>query len=200
MKKQKKQKLKFIWRDLALSNPYKVIEEIFNYATVQYYRDFLRDVLLYSTKSKEYRKEHVGHVIFSLEGIACLLKACFVISKEKKHSLLDVTEEDILNANFYSSRNSKMDLWSDFPRSLSQAEILDPYIAFGKIFECHNPDKWHEIMKDVVNYAGSTCYHDMLEENLLEVYLQLSKLFEAAHLIHVREINHVWNWRRHETS
>lgn len=199
MKKQKIQKIKLTWNSLEFNNPYGVIKEIFEFAHIGFYRKFIRDVLLYTTKNKQYKKHHAGNIMFLLEGIKCLLNACFLISKEKMHSLLEVREEDIMNGNFYSLYKTETGLWADFPRSLTKPEIIDPYKAFAKIFQHNSPNKWYEIIKYLAEDACGS-YSDMLEENPLEVYIQVTKLFEAAHLINVREIAHVTNWRQYKNQ
>lgn len=201
MKKGKTNKMQLTWGSTAFDDPYQVIRAIFGFADTGFYRHFIRDILLYSTRKKRYKKEHASNIIFLLDGIVCLLSACFIISKEKKHSLLEVEEEDIIKPDFYSLRNAATDLWSDFPRSLTKAEMLDPYTVFGKVFQHYTPDKWYHLMKYFTEDACGN-YSDVYEENTLLVYIQLTRLFEAAHLINVREIAHVRNWRSntHEES
>lgn len=195
MKKEgKADKVIFTWGSLTFDHPYQVIEGVFDYSHMHTYRNFIKDVLLYSTHKKKYRKKDAGSILFLLEGIGCLLQACYSISKEKEHSLLEVRDDDMLNSNFYSMRNDDTDIWSDFPRSLSKSEMLDPYKSFQKVFRHNNSEKWYEIIKISVEYACGS-YNEGPEENALEVHVQLSKLFEAAHLIYVRELGHVRSWR-----
>ena len=199
MKKKNAGKTILTWNSMSFKDPYKVIIAIYDAADVETYRDFIRDILLYSTRTKQYRKEHGGNMRFYLDGIICLLNACFIIGKNKKHSLLELRDEDMLNSKFYSLHTLESKRWSDFPRSLTQSETLNPYKVFGKIFKHHNPDKWSDILKYLADDACSS-YSDKPDENLLEVYIQLTKLFEATHLIYVREIEHIGNWREAKTE
>lgn len=199
MKKKKSEKQEFTWGCLTFGDPYIVIKEIFSFAHVDFYRDFIGDILLYSSRKKVYRKKYTGDIMFILDGIFCLLQAGYVISKERKHSILDIRESDILNSSFYTLTSSGIRQWADFPRSLSKDEMLDPYSALGRLFKHYKPDKLYNAIKRLATDACG-CYENELEENTLEIYVSLSKLFEAAHLIWVRELEHIRNWRLDKLS
>lgn len=194
MKKDKSRKAQFNWGIITFDNPYQVIKAIFSFAGIAFYRDFIRDILLYSTSKKQYREKHAGNIIFLLEGIDCLLKACFAIHKVQQHSLLEIRAEDILNSNFYSLPKTGSRTWTDFPVALTEAEMLDPYTAFKKVFRHKGPGQWYETIK-YLNEMACGSYEGTIKENILEAYLQLTRLFEAAHLIYVRELAHVRRWR-----
>lgn len=189
-----KKKKAFVWGYLTFSDPYKVIKQIFSFANIDFYRDFISDILLSSSRKKPYKKGDAGQIMFIMDGIFCLLQAGFAMSKKKKRSLLDIRDADIINSNFYTLGRSETAQWTDFPRSLSKDEVLDPYRAFGKLFRHCGPDKLYNIMKQLMEDACGSYSTDSYE-NTFEIYVHLTKLFEAAHLIYVRELEHVRNWR-----
>jgi hypothetical protein len=194
MKDKKYKKRKFVWGALNFSDPYKVIQAIFNYANIDSYRDFIVDILLYSTVKKHYKKKDPVDIMYIIEGIYCLLQACYVISKMKECCILEVRTSDVLNAKFYSLSSTELGQWVEFPRSLSKDEFLNPYKALKQVFRHYTPDKLYDIVKYLTeNACGSYC--DEFEINTFEIYYLLSKLFEASHLIRVRELDHIENWR-----
>lgn len=192
---RKHQKKVFIWRNEAFTDPYKAIEAIFDFTDVFQYKRLVRDIALYSSKKKRYKKEHAGNLIWKLEAISCMLDACFTINKEKRFCPLDVLDDDIMNEKFYSRHEDKNRIWSDFPRLLSVEEFTNPYKAFKKIFNHMKPEQYYERFKELIGYACGS-YNDHFSGNSMNIYFQLTKLFEAAHLIYIREVAHVRNWRK----
>lgn len=187
MKEQKVHDAKFVWGRLSMNDPYHVIREVFSYADVGFYRGFLKDVLLYSTRKKRYRKEDAGQVLFLLEGVDCMLKACFEISQNPPPGHAEPSEDERYNRNPNAEGETTVSYtWSNFPRALTQAEAQNPYRAFAKVYKHNSPYQWRR----TINYlAADACgrYDDFPEENTLKVYLQLSRLFEAAYLVYTRQ-------------
>ena len=99
-----------------------------------------------------------------------------------------------MNKNFFTLATLESKQFSDFPRALNKAEMRNPYKALSKLFKQHTPEKWLAKFKYLLDDACAK-NADVFYENPLEVYLALSKLFEAAHLIQVREIGHIRKWR-----
>lgn len=191
----KENKITFTVGGTVFKNPYRVIPAIFSFAHIEDQRTFIKDILLYSTSSKRYQKEDFGSILLYLEHFSCLLAACFVISKQRKGSPIEVRTDDMLNSNFYSIRETTTDIWSEFPRSLTQEEFLNPYKALKQVFKSRNPEVWSSLIKDVTDYACGNYGGDFPEINSFEVYQHLCKLLEAAHLINVREIEQPYKWR-----
>ncbi|HEU0228425.1 MAG TPA: hypothetical protein VFQ86_11850 [Arachidicoccus soli] len=52
MKKNKTNEPVFTWGSLVFTDPYEVIQQIFDFSGVGYYRNFIKDILLYSTRKK----------------------------------------------------------------------------------------------------------------------------------------------------
>ncbi len=194
MKRKKAHKNTLQWGNSVFTDPHKVIREIFDFAEVGFYRNFIKDILLYSTRHKKYKKEDMGNLLWLQEGVFCLLGACNAIRKTKKHSLMDIRNEDILNSRFYSNCLAESGIWSDFPRTLSESEVIDPYRTFRRIFKHRNADEWICIFKESLEEACGS-YSSTYDQNTLLVYIQLSSLFEASYLIYIREIVHTNDWR-----
>lgn len=104
--------------------------------------EILSKTFYFIAQEKKYKKENAGNIIWIIDGIYCLLDACFALNKMDKYSLLDVRRKDILNSKFYSNRETERGNWSDFPRLLSEKEFINPYCTFKKTFKHWTPIKW----------------------------------------------------------
>jgi len=80
-----------------------------------------------------------------------------------------------------------------FPRMLSLKEYSDPYVVFKRFFKFLSLAEWKRELNDILEYAlVTTSFWDAgIEANSLSIFIHLTKLVEAVHLIDVREINHI---------
>lgn len=180
----------FIWSHMTFDDPYQVIASIFDHADLAHYRELIRDLSIYSCLNKVYQKENPGNLLWKVEGINCLLQACFVLSKHKKESPVKVTEADLMEQRFYATDASSVTCWNSFPRFLSQSEFRNPYLVFKDFFKLKSIEQWQADIRELIFEAYIVC-DEYSEHNIIQMYIQLSKLFEAAHLIDVREITHI---------
>lgn len=200
MKHQKENKMTFTLDGVTFTDPYSVIAEVFSAADIQSYRRFVTDILLYSSSKKLYQKERFGGIMYYLDRLSCLLEAGFAIRKQVKKCHLDVRNEDLLNRHFYSLSEATENAWAGFPRSLTRADFFDPYKALKKVFKVRNPDTWSFVLKEMADFACGYYWEATPDNNTLEVYLSISKLLEATHLIYVREIAQPDKWRSQNKS
>lgn len=72
-------------------------------------------------------------------------------------------------------------------------EFIDPYLVFKKFFKTKEIGEWKKIMEKIFEFAitDASFFEGGLDLDALSVYFHLTKLFEAAHLIDVREVTHV---------
>lgn len=195
MKNKKSKDQAFTWGNSVFTDPYMVIKEVFGFENLGHYRNFITDILLYSERKKAYKQKNAGSIIWLTDGMNGLLDACYAINKMKKYNPLELWDSDIVNTKFYSNRKEQNDIWEDFPRTLTQEEFIDPYLTFKKIFRRQKPGKLLKAFKELIEYACGS-YRDKPEEDTFSVYFQLTRLFEAAHLIYIREMAQVVGWRR----
>ncbi len=178
-------------------DPFRIIAITFDINHLSSYRHFITDILLYSSLSRAYRKELAGELILTLDEIAAFLKACFDISKQKHQSSLIISEEDVRKRKLVTNKKGGLGYWDDFPKVLSMEEFKNPYLAFRLIFEYTTHEKLHDSFKQMMRYACSNYVSYPNEGNTLLLYQQLMKLFEAAHLINVREICQTEDFLKH---
>lgn len=79
------------------------------------------------------------------------------------------------------------------PSPLTQTEIADPQLVIDDLFDfAHLPDI-RELMWEWLKVTVAGTYHKELSSSersaILSLYEQLTRLVEAAHLIHTTELN-----------
>jgi len=177
------------WCYRVVSDPYQVLAEAFSTAGMPHLRGFIKKALRYSEAKKVYRENSPSDVLLYMRVVRSLIMAAHVL-KEKKNGPIDVSEHDAFNKNYYCSHYQMDNEWGQFPRFLSMKEYCNPYRVFDKLFKYETLDEWLHDWEEIVDCALSPCSGE-LEIEMIAVYTRLCKLVEAAHLINVREVNHI---------
>jgi hypothetical protein len=122
-----------------------------------------------------------------------IVNAAYLINQEEKKSPLNIAPNDIFNKNLYCGIKTYLSEWDYLPRFLSMKEYVNPYLAFKKFFKYQDLEKWKEDLHEILDYAlvKDNFFNAGIEIDIFSIYFHLSKLVEAAHLIDVREVNHV---------
>ena len=181
-----------IWYRETITDPYQVIAEAFSFCEIAEYRKSIKAILLSSQSNKVYNRDSPTDLLFQFRMMESVINACYLINKEKKESPLIIGEDDYINKNLYYGRRSGSDGWDYFPRCLSRKEFINPYLNLKRFFQLQDIKQWKIDLEAVLNKALSNT-NEQLEINIdiLSMYFYLTKLFEAAHLIDVREVTHV---------
>ena len=79
--------------------------------------------------------------------------------------------------------------WEYFPRSLTYAEFLNPYVVLRKCFTRYNIGEWREILRELYSRGirRETFIDEILEYDFIGLHRLLTKFLEACHLIEARE-------------
>ena len=173
------------WMSKIISDPYKVIEELFSSSECFHLRGVIRKLIQCATSSKVYSDKPPADVILYLRMVSSIIKATYSL-KDKKRGEIVVDKEDLLNKKYYRSHYMFTDKWTDFPRFLTKKEYCNPYTVFRKFFKYKSLDNWINTWRDIVDGALNADGGSYLEHELT-VYIYLAKLIEAAHLVDVRE-------------
>jgi hypothetical protein len=193
MKKHEDYLATSLWYREEITDPYQVIAESYDFADVAFYRKLIKNVLLAAGSEKVCRKDDPGNLLYELKMLESVINAAYLINKEKKVSPFTIGEGDVFNKNLFCGRNGRDNEWDYFPRSLSMKEFIDPYLVFKRFFKYKDLDSWKEDLEIILNFAltkGSITGSGE-EIDLLPIYIHLTKLVEAAHLIDVRETTHI---------
>lgn len=189
-KEQQDYLLTSCWYKEIIIDPYQVIAAAFDFSDLAPYRKVIKGVLLSIHQNKIYYKDAPANLLYEFKMLESVVNAAYIINKEKRKSPIEVWTSDLFNKNLYCGWRSNSNGWADFPRSLSMQEYINPYLVFKKFFKYQKLDKWKEDLQEMLDY-GLSKNSDCVELDLLQLYLHLTKLIEAAHLIDVREITHV---------
>jgi hypothetical protein len=177
------------WCYSVVKDPYQVMAEAFSLAGLPDIRFFIKKVIHYSGAKKIFPGEPPCDVLLYMRLVKSLIKAANIL-KEKKNGPIDVSEHDAFNKNYYCSHYQPSNGWEQFPRFISLKEFCNPYRVFKKFFKYENADEWLHDWEQMVDAGLSPCSGELNIE-MIAVYTHLCKLTEAAHLINIREVNHI---------
>ncbi|HJU45406.1 MAG TPA: hypothetical protein VJ647_01420 [Chitinophagaceae bacterium] len=181
-----------IWYRETITDPYQVIAEAFDFSEISYYRKVIKGILLSTQTDKIYDEVSPSNLLFQFRMMESVINACYLINKENKKSPLTIGAGDYTNRNLYYGRHDRKDGWDYFPRCLSRKEFMDPYLVFKRFFKFRELQQWKMDLEEVLNRALSRSDERLeISVDILSMYFYLTRLFEAAHLIDVREITHV---------
>ncbi|MFT4095417.1 MAG: hypothetical protein QM640_17450 [Niabella sp.] len=180
----------YCWYREALNDPYQVFAACFDFSAVFSLKKFIKEALLFALKNKIYRKIEPANVLYRFQVIHSVMIAANCINKEHKTGPIDFAFGELLDKRLYCNNNEALAEWECFPRLLTLDEYKNPYLVFKRFFKFQPLQKWREDMQEILDYTLVSNTNDM-DLNLLSRYFHLTKLFEAAHLIDVREVTHI---------
>lgn len=182
-----------VWYRELISDPYQVIAGFFQAADVVSHKKEIKNAILAACSDHICNKKNPSDVIWYFELLESVVNAAYIINKEKKKSPLSISNNDLFNPNLFCSWHRDLTKWDFFPRALSLKEYVDPYLVFKRFFKFLSLPDWKRELKDILDHAlGTTSLEETgIDFNCLPIYLNLTKLIEAVHLIDVREINYI---------
>ena len=202
MKKQQDYQETSIWFKEKITNPYEVIAEFFSDADIATHRRILRNALLAANSEKIYDKDSPSDLLLEFKFLESAVNADYLINQEGKVSPIKIEKKDVFNPNLYCSWHKDLTEWDFFPRVLSLKEYFNPYLVFKRFFKYKALPEWKQDLQEILDYAlaRSCLLESGINIDILSVYFFLSKLIEAAHLIDVRETNHIGGYIKNRFS
>jgi hypothetical protein len=182
-----------LWYKEKITDPYQVIADFFCSAGLSAYRKCIKDVLKAACGKHIWRKYNPGDLLYEFKMIESIVNAAYLINKENKTSPLIIKKESSFNPNLFCGWHVDSTQWDYFPRVLSFKEYANPYLTFKRFFKYLTLPKWKQELQDLLEYAlvETSLAEAGMEKDMLSLYLHLTKLIEAAHLIDVRETTHI---------
>jgi hypothetical protein len=182
-----------LWYKEKITDPYQVFAEFFLSADLTAHRKCIKDALRAASGKHIWRKINPGDLLYDFKMIESVINAAYVINKEKKKSPIIITKENSFNPNLFCGWQADFILWRHFSRILSFKEYANPYLIFKRFFKYLSLAEWKRELNDLLEYAlvETSMYEAGIYKDVLSLYFHLIKLVEAAHLIDVREINHI---------
>ena len=187
------------WCHRIITDPYQVIAEFFSVSSLASVRSAIKGLLLATNANKIYRKDSPAGVLFEFKVLESLIHAAHALYKDKKESPIEIENYNLFEKKFFCGWHAGSSDWDFFPRSLTEKEYKNPYLAFKKFFGYQDLPKWKDDLQEIMNYALSkNC--ESIDLPLLPLYFHLTKLVEAAHLIDVREITHIGGFLKNRST
>jgi len=182
-----------IWYKDEITDPNQIIAEFFSAAGLADNRKIIRNLLFAANSTKMYNKDTPEDLLFHMRLFESLINAAYLINQEKRKSPLEIPNYDLFNPNLFRGWGRDTSDWDFIPHSLSLKEYTNPYVAFKRFFKFKELAKWKSDLQEILNYAlgKDTLFEAGIYIDCLSIYLHLTKLIEAAHLIDVREIYHI---------
>lgn len=170
-----------------ITDPVKVVHDFFSASWLPDHLKMLKqwrnDAAFESDKSSNNRP---ANLLYDHELTMKLLEATWLLKSTKLGGVGINHDKEIDIAKWYIKTERKK--LRDYPEHLSVREIIRPSSVIKKMFKVHKLDGYRKILNIWLYDALSTSF---LEESLskaevITVYEQLVKLFEAMWLIHER--------------
>jgi hypothetical protein len=193
MKKQPEYLESSVWYREEIFDPYQVIAGFFSAADVVSHKKSIKNAIIAACSDQICNKKDPSGLMWHFELLESVINAAFIINKEKKQSPLSINNNDLFNPNLFCGWDRGLTAWDFFPRALSLKEYIDPYLVFKRFFKLLTLSEWKRELKDILDHAlGITSFAEAgIDFNCLPIYLNLTKLIEAVHLIDVREVNYI---------
>lgn len=177
------------WLQERVTDPYRVLAEMFRMADLNYFRRCIKNLLLFMTSVKVYDKESPGNTLVNTRVLQSVMRAAHALQHKQRHKIKEKTKGSIYKHE-HVDRLVTENNWKDFPRSLSQKDFYNPYRVFRNFFKHQSLEEWELTLQRIVENALSAGIGGE-ESNSLKLFLHLTKLAEAAYLINLREAAHV---------
>lgn len=178
------------WYKELITDPRQTFAEAFSCMDLIRYRQKLKMVISATTLESIYIDDSVSNLLCDFKLLESVINAAYIINRDGIKGPIIINDRDLMNANLYSGSHRDYSAWDFFPRSLSKDEYKDPYLVFPLFFGYQSLQKWKRDLQEIME-AALVSDLEVPGVDQLEIYFQLTKLLEAAHLIDVRENTHV---------
>jgi hypothetical protein len=189
------------------SDPYQVIADFFDLCDAFHHREHICTWLEAANKDDYWRDSCPSELLFYYEKMVNLIKAAHRIDKEHKagKTAIDLLKEkgydletNLLHPALYFGWGRNETIWDCFPRNLSLEEYIDPYLVLHRFFEIYSVDEWHQQLYELLSDGLSDTDPAESRDNrdILLIQKNLLKLVEALHLIDVREVSYIGEFKK----
>ena len=172
MKKNKVSLETNFWAGFVAGNPFKAVDAFFTFARLDYYKQNLTEMVIYSYKTKVYKEDNPSDVFVFYTAIFSFLKVCYCLQeKSKKWKVKKSLRSETV---FYFT-------------SLTKEEYDNPFIVFQKAFEEKTLKEFEFFLCLIVELSLSP-YAEDPETDLTTPYIHLIKMLDAVELIRERGV------------
>ncbi len=171
-----------------INDPLWVIKDFFSVDWLPGHLENLQRWRKYVIEETYFKDKNNGPVslLFAHKLNLRLIEAMYVLSLSKtaKQSL------NKIHLNFNPQLQLEQSQWMDYPAHLSEEELINPYLAVKQFFKAYTVEQYREFLNEWLETALSASPPDETLEacDIIYVYENLQKLYEAAWIIRQREI------------
>ena len=169
------------------TEPIKVIHDFFTHSWLPNHLKMLKrwrnDAAFESQESKKCSPEFL---VYNYELTLKLIEAAWLLKSHKLGKLSFDNKQEIDIAKCYIKTEKKK--LQDYPKNLTTREIVKPSVVLKKMFRIYKLDGYKKILNIWLHDALSTSFMEesLSKSEVIKVYEQLIKLFEATWLISER--------------
>lgn len=173
------------WYRQPITDPIAVITSIFGRDHLSTYRKAIYAFWKAASRPQLQTKVSPGYFLSLVETIESLLNVAYLLKDQNSPFL--ITEEDLMNPCYFGKGQLGASDFDCFPRMLSRKDCLNPYRVFGKVLAYQSLEEWKDELHELLLDAQSKTLSTEIHWDGVSFCRHLIKLFEAAHLIDVRE-------------
>ena len=169
------------------TEPIKVVHDFFTHSWLPNHLKMLKrwrnDAAFESQESKKCSPEYL---VYNYELTLKLIEAAWLLKSNKLGKLNFDNKQEIDIAKCYIKAERKK--LQDYPKNLTTREIVKPSVVLKKMFRIYKLDGYKKILNTWLHDALSTSFMEesLSKSEVIKVYEQLIKLFEATWLISER--------------
>jgi len=159
----------------AAANPIQALNAFFAFAHLDYYKQNLTEMVMYSYKTKVYNLENPSDAFAFFTAINSFLKVCYCLQKKSKK--WKVKPSLRCETAFQLS-------------SLTKEEYDNPFMVFQKAFDEKTPKEFEFFLCLIVELSLSPYAGDP-ESDLTTPYIYLIKMLDAVELMRERGVEKI---------
>lgn len=163
------------WAAYEIEDPFELISALFDYCTVDSYKNTLSDIMLYVYKSEVCKKDYPEHIFDFYTAVKSFLRAAYLLPfKAKKWKVKEPPEE-----------------WPIISQaSLNKEEYENPFLVFEKAFESTTLEAYEFFLYEIVHVSLSP-YKEEFEYDLTTPHIYLVKMLDAAQVMSERGVEKI---------
>jgi hypothetical protein len=174
----KKNKISFGTNFLSIydtGNPFQVVEAFFDYAHLDYYKQILSKVVMYSHRRKIYKQDNPSEIFVFYTAVCSFLKVCYCLkAKSKKWKVKESAGyESILHL-----------------ASLTKEEYENPFLVFQKAFAVKTLEEFEFFLCEIVQLSLSPGEGES-DCDFTIPYIHLIKMLDAGQLLRERGVERI---------
>lgn len=174
----KKKKIHFetnFWAAYVIGNPFEVIDALFDYADLEYYKKGLAEAVMYCHKKEVYKKGYPGEVFLCYAALRSFLKACSELQHKARR--WQVKQAPDAKSGLHQA-------------SLTAEEYANPFRVFQGAFAEKSLEDFEFFLSEMTRLALSP-YTLSFDTDLITPYIHLVKMLDACQLMRERGVERV---------